>query len=298
MAFISNDLINKLSSLQAQIWQTVSLTVTEAVGAEITFGAPLTVGARTSDISADFTAPVLTIQFALASDPECVQVILIPQDTVLSLAAIAKGGEIEAVDENLISEIRGPLESIVQGLCLSIGNVKGEPVLTTGLTFRFQVFSLPQRLQLQDEVLRTQIAVSGNNLNGSATWILDREAAAHIVGMDPNELEDDRVIFANFEEAGSAPTAEEAKGLDLLRDIPLEISVELGRVRMLVKEVVELGTGSVVEIDKAAGEPVDVLVNGRVVARGEVVVIEDNFGVRITEILNPQERLLRLSEVA
>jgi flagellar motor switch protein FliN/FliY len=62
--------------------------------------------------------------------------------------------------------------------------------------------------------------------------------------------------------------------------------------------VVELGTGSIVEIDKAAGEPVDVMVNGRLVARGEVVVIEDNFGVRLTEILNPQERLQRLGEVA
>jgi flagellar motor switch protein FliN/FliY len=67
---------------------------------------------------------------------------------------------------------------------------------------------------------------------------------------------------------------------------------------MLVRDVIELGTGSVVEIDKAAGEPVDVMVNGRIVARGEVVVIEDNFGVRVTEILSPQERLLRLAEVA
>jgi flagellar motor switch protein FliN/FliY len=81
-------------------------------------------------------------------------------------------------------------------------------------------------------------------------------------------------------------------------DIPLEISVELGRVRMFVKDVLDLGTGSIVELDKAAGEPVDVLVNGRLVAKGEVVVIEDNFGVRITEILTPQERLTRLAEVA
>ena len=65
-----------------------------------------------------------------------------------------------------------------------------------------------------------------------------------------------------------------------------------------MREVVELGTGSVVEIDKAAGEPVDVIVNGRLVARGEVVVIEDNFGVRITEILNPTDRLNKLGEAA
>ncbi|HCD99973.1 MAG TPA: flagellar motor switch protein FliN [Armatimonadetes bacterium] len=95
-----------------------------------------------------------------------------------------------------------------------------------------------------------------------------------------------------------APKASDPGSLELLLDIPLEISVELGRVKMLVKDVVELGTGSIIEIDKAAGEPVDVLVNGRLVARGEVVVIEDNFGVRITEILTPQERLTKLGEVA
>jgi flagellar motor switch protein FliN/FliY len=67
---------------------------------------------------------------------------------------------------------------------------------------------------------------------------------------------------------------------------------------MLVKDIVELGTGSIVEIDKAAGEPVDVMVNGRLVAKGEVVVIEDNFGVRLTEILNPQERISRLGDAA
>jgi flagellar motor switch protein FliN/FliY len=59
---------------------------------------------------------------------------------------------------------------------------------------------------------------------------------------------------------------------------------------MVVRDVLDLGTGSIVEVDKAAGEPVDVMVNGRLVAKGEVVVIEDNFGVRITEILNPAER--------
>jgi len=69
-------------------------------------------------------------------------------------------------------------------------------------------------------------------------------------------------------------------------------------VKMLVRDVLELGSGSIVEIDKSAGEPVDVMVNGRLVARGEVVVIEDNFGVRITEICNAMERLNRLNDAA
>jgi len=70
--------------------------------------------------------------------------------------------------------------------------------------------------------------------------------------------------------------------------------VELGRVTMLIRELLEVGTGSIVELQKAAGEPVEVLVNGRLIARGEVVVVEDNFAVRITEILSPAERIQRL----
>lgn len=82
--------------------------------------------------------------------------------------------------------------------------------------------------------------------------------------------------------------------LDLLLDIPLEVTVELGRTKRLIKDVLELGVGSVIELDKLAGEPVDVVVNSKLVARGEVVVIDENFGVRITDILTPVERVKQL----
>src|SRR5579872_278176 len=81
------------------------------------------------------------------------------------------------------------------------------------------------------------------------------------------------------------------RGLDMILDIPLDVTVELGRVRMLIRDVLELSTGSVIELDRIAGEPVDLLVNGRLVAKGEVVVIEDNFGLRISEIVSPAERV-------
>jgi flagellar motor switch protein FliN/FliY len=90
----------------------------------------------------------------------------------------------------------------------------------------------------------------------------------------------------------------EEKDLEILFDIPLQLSVELGRVSLLVQDVVDLSAGSINELERSAGEPVDVMVNGRLVAHGEVVVIEDNFGVRITEIVSPQERVQRLGEAA
>ena len=89
-------------------------------------------------------------------------------------------------------------------------------------------------------------------------------------------------------------TTDRTGRIDLLLDIPLDISVELGRSRMSIQELLSLGPGSVIELDKLAGEPLDVMVNGRLVARGEAVVVNDKFGVRITDIVSPAERIARL----
>jgi len=81
------------------------------------------------------------------------------------------------------------------------------------------------------------------------------------------------------------------KALDLLMDIELPIVIELGRTQMSLKRILELGPGAIVEMDRLAGEPVDILINGKVVARGEVVVVDENFGVRILSLVSPEERL-------
>lgn len=73
--------------------------------------------------------------------------------------------------------------------------------------------------------------------------------------------------------------------LELLQDIPLTVTVEIGRARMLVKDVLKLAVGAVIELDKLAGEPVDILVNGKIIARGEVIAVNENYGIRITEIV-------------
>ncbi len=87
-------------------------------------------------------------------------------------------------------------------------------------------------------------------------------------------------------------TAESApRSLDLILDLMLEATVELGRCKMQIREILALGPGSVVELNKLAGEPADLCINGKTLARGEVVVIDDSFGIRITEIVTPAERL-------
>jgi len=82
--------------------------------------------------------------------------------------------------------------------------------------------------------------------------------------------------------------------LEAIFDVPLQISAELGRTSMSIKEILQLAPGSVIELDKLAGEPVDLLVNGKLIAKGEVVVTEENFAVRITEIIGQEARIRKL----
>jgi flagellar motor switch protein FliN/FliY len=99
--------------------------------------------------------------------------------------------------------------------------------------------------------------------------------------------------FANF-----TPTATTATGNDInmILDIPVQLTVELGRTRIPIKNILQLAQGSVVELDALAGEPMDVLVNGYLIAQGEVVVVNDKFGIRLTDIVTPSERMRRLSK--
>jgi flagellar motor switch protein FliN/FliY len=83
----------------------------------------------------------------------------------------------------------------------------------------------------------------------------------------------------------------ERKNLEFVLDIPLQLTVELGRAKMLVKDVLELGQGSVVELTKMAGEPLDIFVNSKLIARGEAVVVNEKFGIRLVDIVSPHERV-------
>jgi len=82
--------------------------------------------------------------------------------------------------------------------------------------------------------------------------------------------------------------------VERLLDVSLSLSVELGRKQMQIKEILDLGPGKIIELDKLAGEPVDLLVNGKLLAKGEVVVVDENFGVRITDLIDPKDRIKSL----
>ena len=111
-------------------------------------------------------------------------------------------------------------------------------------------------------------------------------------------------MAAAFENAGAAPAAAAPSGksqtgpsiqsLDFILDVPLKVTVELGRSKMAIREVLQLAQGSVIELSKFAGEPLEVLVNDKLIARGEVVVVNEKFGIRLTDIISPVERIEQL----
>ena len=101
--------------------------------------------------------------------------------------------------------------------------------------------------------------------------------------------------FKDMTDIAKAPRPDgHRRELDFILDIPLDVSAELGRTRLLINELLQLGQGSVVELNKLAGEPLEIYVNGKLVARGEAVVINEKFGVRLTDIISPMERVKQL----
>ena len=116
-----------------------------------------------------------------------------------------------------------------------------------------------------------------------------------------NELEQSKtgkppveVSTVSFDEIQKVETIKPAVDLDFILDIPLTLTVELGRNRMLISELLQLGQGSVIELSKLAGEPMDVFINQMLIARGEVVVVNEKFGIRLTDIVSPAERITKL----
>ncbi len=117
-------------------------------------------------------------------------------------------------------------------------------------------------------------------------------------GATPDDINFDAasVSEAEFQQLSASAGKPETQNIDMLLDVNLPVSIELGRTRMSISDILSLGPGSVVELNKLAGEPVDLLVNYKIVARGEVVVIDENFGVRVTNLISPTERLKALGE--
>ena len=136
----------------------------------------------------------------------------------------------------------------------------------------------------EDKMAAEWAAALAENKGGAAA--VASEVAAPVESVAP-------ASFANFTPNVGVPAA--GNDLNMILDIPVQLTVELGRTRVPIKHILQLAQGSVVELETLAGEPMDVLVNGFLIAQGEVVVVNEKFGIRLTDIVTPSERMRRLS---
>ena len=120
------------------------------------------------------------------------------------------------------------------------------------------------------------------------------QAAAEAAALASQQQAASAAVFKDFSNKGSRPDT--PNDIDFILDIPVQLTVELGRTKIAIKNLLQLAQGSVVELDGLAGEPMDVLVNGCLIAQGEVVVVNDKFGIRLTDIITPSERIRKLNK--
>lgn len=195
----------------------------------------------------------------------------------------------DGLESVLATGVRLKVREVVPGSRPVTRLAKGHPFLVQ-VTF---TISLGDFSGLLIQFLTTGMVKKIASLFGSAFYEAEVEKATDSHGQvrapDPRPV----VQKAEFEEL-SLSRGVEKHNFDLLLDVPLDITVELGQTRRQLKEVLGLGRGSVLELDRLAGETVDVMVNGKLIAKGEVVVIDESFGVRITDIISPADRLTHL----
>ncbi|MGM8364128.1 flagellar motor switch phosphatase FliY [Virgibacillus sp. W0181] len=153
----------------------------------------------------------------------------------------------------------------------------------------------PEQMTTRDQIAKTETSEKPMESEQPAmkhTEDQDSATTQYIGDSVQQNANVQQASFSTFDQVGL--NRSEQRNLDMLLDIPLKVTVELGRTKRTIQDILELSSGSIVELDKLAGEPVDVLVNEKLIAKGEVVVIDENFGVRVSDIVSQTDRLLNL----
>jgi len=162
----------------------------------------------------------------------------------------------------------------------------GGSLTTYTLKSEDEVFTLNQYSWPED----AELFVESKTVSGSQTGMMTESG----LSSDPVNIQS--AEFGNLSFAGTDDPSGAQENVSMLLDVELEIRVEIDRKQILVSDLLKLGKGSIVEMDKSAGEPLDVFVNGRKFAEGEVVVVDDRFGIRITQLLSPKDRVKSLGK--
>jgi len=328
MSEISLLQLSRFTEFINQLSATIGLTLSENVDKSIALEATETETVRIQDIlNSPPTALFATFNLQAPDKTDCM--VLLPTECVQRFVNLSGGDlndvDLESLSDSDISYLNEVATSIVRGMALALGNMAGETIDIENCSVAMGELVLPPVYAMEEVAIRTHVIVSipdiidtslqlmftpqfmysvlpddSSEISAQKEEFLDEESIVGMLGeleqmgkMTPTQSRGQNgPSFAPLSMSGQDSNM--GRGVDLILDISLDVTVELGRVRMLIKDVLELAAGSIIELDRVAGEPVDVLVNGRLIAKGEVVVIEDNFGIRLTEIISPSERAMGL----
>jgi flagellar motor switch protein FliN/FliY len=335
MSDMSPSQLTALTNLLSNLCPSLSLSLAEQINRDVTLE-PLHVQAVPIQEILSRAENVLYTFFALSAPLSAESVFLFPRECASLFADLMSGNDGSEPPLNpsnaQVEQLTQMAAGFARGFATALTLATGDTLEVESSTTALGNINLPPIFALESVAIEAQIALTIPELiETEMTFLFTPDEVRKLVpeaeaaSESRNDVIGDDELAAMLSELGSlgggggegsalpgmppmsstpSPFASFAtesesslpRGMELILDIPLDVTVELGRVRMLIKDVLELASGSIVELDRVAGEPVDLLVNGRLIAKGEVVVIEDNFGIRITEIISPAERVAGLGK--
>jgi flagellar motor switch protein FliN len=277
-AAVSPELAQRLTKgverLLASLAGTATVSVRDSEGVETPQGLPGPLSVLTCRFSRGLVGP---------------GAIVLPGAAGLGLARLLMGESAEAVPAAPTPDDEDALRELANQGAGTLSTVLGELV---GKSVGFEAPEtrwLPgggSELPAWDDGIAVGIRVTAGPVTADAFVVVPRAVAL------PASAPPVEVVLPRLTEPA---TRKNGNGMELLLDISLPVTVELGRTRMMIRDILHLAPGSVLELNKLAGEPVDILINDKSIARGEVVVIDENFGVRLTSIVTPSERVASLA---
>ncbi len=194
----------------------------------------------------------------------------------------------DLVDSNIVQIL--PVATAKKIVSIMMGTEEDAPVSeSTKAPTEVKVVAKPKEISMSNEVVANEVA-------SKDTYRNDNNYSVQGQGIVENHEEPVNVKQASFGQLEEIRGAEMPKNIDLILDVPLELSVELGRTKKNIRDILALTRGSLIELNKLAEEPVDIFINGKRIAHGEVVVVDENFGVKITEIASGEDRVKSLSK--
>lgn len=194
----------------------------------------------------------------------------------------------DLVDSNIVQIL--PIATAKKIVSIMMGTEEDAPVSeSTKASTEVKVVTEPKEISMNNEVVANEIA-------SKHTYRNENNYSVQGQGIVENHEEPVNVKQASFGQLEEVRGAEMPKNIDLILDVPLELSVELGRTKKNIRDILALTRGSLIELNKLAEEPVDIFINGKRIAHGEVVVVDENFGVKITEIASGEDRVKSLSK--